>query len=203
VIFAFLVVNGLYSVDNNSVPDVASSFALPETENTPAQSPASPQQNAQNLLFIERTNNNPEKSVEKDQRAVKIPLPNIELAANTRNPKIPQQRTENNNNNGSSKESALTSPNILTPKGVGSNSNSTAVKDFLTFFEIDASFSNNQWQVKSVGEKALNSGLKVNDIIEAIDGKKLAGEIVNGTNFNGILTILRGAERIEINLQNK
>ncbi len=61
-------------------------------------------------------------------------------------------------------------------------------------------------EVKSVTKNSLaeRSGVKVGDVVEAIDGKKISDEPFSGRTIKvKTLTVLRGAKKIEIALSNQ
>ncbi len=84
----------------------------------------------------------------------------------------------------------------------------SSIKDaqILEFIGIEIVADNGSRKVKSVKTDSLadRSGVKVGDVVEAIDGRNISDESRGGGTAEGkTLTIKRGAEKIEINLQNK
>ena len=86
------------------------------------------------------------------------------------------------------------------------NPNSISVKDVLSINGINADFENGKWTVKSVTANSIgeSSGVKENDIIEAIDNQPLSGETINGKTFSGkTITVVRNGGKSQIKLRNK
>lgn len=211
IILAVIVVNGLYSTDNNSVlvvdntvPNLVGNVSLPETSQPKEQ-------------FI-AASNSPATNVETanfdKQEALVFPA-NTELTEQSKKPKIQNRNFENNG--GGSKDFALTPKEAILPPGLNPDQkveipkdflnvkSETPVKDILSLIGIEASFSNNQWKVEAVKQnsRAERSGVKANDVIEAIDDNKISTETISTKNINGKLTVVRGGERLEIKLQNE
>ncbi|HEY0429180.1 MAG TPA: hypothetical protein VGC76_15475 [Pyrinomonadaceae bacterium] len=202
IVLAVLVINGLYSVDQISAPPLAANRALPPIENINSASAAQPKEQ-----FVADDANPPPPSFENTANASKketrVFPKDSELAANIEKPKTEKPKMENNG--GGSRDSAVANANPLLPNGFTPNK-FNQVKDVLLIIGIDAAFSDNKWKVKSVAEnsKAANAGVKTDDVIEAIDGSALASETIPAKkSYSGKLTIARGAEKLEIKLQNK
>jgi len=204
IVLAVVVINGLYSFDNNSVASVNSEIAKPLTENIGLPDSSQPG----NLVATNnlRTTNteNPSANVENNEKnEIKPFQKNLEFVSNTRKPKNDTPKTANNNPG--SFDRAGTSPNVFLPPGFDSN-NTYSVKDILSMNGIDASFADKKWTVKSVfqNSSAERVGIKVNDVIEAINEKKISTETITSNEINvKKLTVVRGGEKIEINLQKK
>ncbi len=80
------------------------------------------------------------------------------------------------------------------------------VKDVLSINGINADLENGKWKVKSVTANSLgeSSGVKENDIIEAIDNQPLSAETVFNKTFSGkTITITRNGAKSQIKLRNK
>jgi hypothetical protein len=205
IILAVIVVNGLYSVDDNSI-QVAEKSVQNQTKSVNAPDNSTPKDTLiaettpQTIVAENLTANPPTITNKKDTKTFSK---DFELASNSGKLKNDKPQAENN---GGSRDSALSNTNVLMPKGFGGN-NSVPVKDVLEIIGIKAKFSGNQWKVESVGENTVagNSGVKPNDVIEAIDGKNLSGETIPAAKtFSGKLTVMRGGEKLEIKLlQNK
>jgi hypothetical protein len=204
IILAVIVVNNLYSVDNgsiqvaeNNVQNQIRSVNMPD--NSAPKETLIAETTPQSIVAENLTTNPP---VSTNKKETKTFSKNFELAANSGKPKNDKPQADNN---GGSRDSALSNTNVLMPKGFGGN-NSVQVKEVLEIIGIKANFAGNQWKVESVGENTVagNSGVKANDVIEAIDGKTLTGETIPAKSYGGKLTVLRGGERLEIKLlQNK
>jgi len=153
------------------------------------------------------------------------------LPANQESPKTPEKaqvaetilrtpkkdpRENKKDFNGGSKDFGFTRD---IPKQPSFNSNSVlpnpqmdekfvpmSVRDVLIINGIDADLENGKWTVKSVRANSLaeSSGIKENDIIEAIDSQSLSAETVFNKTVNGkILTVTRNGLKSQIKLQNK
>ena len=84
--------------------------------------------------------------------------------------------------------------------------NQIPVNDVLSINGIRANFENGKWKVKSVTANSVgeSSGVRENDIIEAIDNQPLSGETINGKNFSGkTITVTRNGKKSQIELRNK
>jgi hypothetical protein len=205
VVLAAVVINGLYSFDNGSVATVDDKLPKPAVENTSLtnNSPqeekivakdTSPATNTEIFPAISINSNKPEKrTFSRDS----------ELAGNIKKPKNSEAQTRNN---GGSFEQTSKNPGVLLPNGFSPN-NSFSVKGILSINGIEADFSNKKWKVKSVAQNSIaeRSGVKVNDVIEAINDKKLSAETIDSEGPLNVkkLTVARGREWLEINLQNE
>jgi hypothetical protein len=117
----------------------------------------------------------------------------------------------------SSEDKTFRTTEVLQPKGFEQNSqpsnsqnadkpNPISIKDVLSIMGISADFANGKWTVKSVAANSVgeNSGVKANDVIEAIDEQSLSSETVFTKLVNGkSLTIRRKGEKSQINLRAK
>ena len=116
---------------------------------------------------------------------------------------------------GGSRDIAVKKPSIRLPAGIPNQSIETSpnvnnVKNLtdervLSEIGVEIVLQNGNRTVKSVKQNSLakRSGVKVGDVIEAIDGKKLSVEPTRSkTVAVKNLTVLRGADKIEISLKN-
>jgi hypothetical protein len=110
------------------------------------------------------------------------------------------------------KKAPLLQPKFEAPKNIPQNPqnnekvNPMPVKDVLSINGIDASFENGKWTVKAVTANGIaeSSGIKENDVIEAIDNQPLSAETVFNKTANGkSLTVTRNGSKLEIKLRNK
>jgi C-terminal processing protease CtpA/Prc len=79
-----------------------------------------------------------------------------------------------------------------------------SVKELLSQLGVEVVSENGKWKVKNVSQNsaAERSGLKADDIIETLDGKKLSGSSVRGKKIEvKKLGVKRGDAQVEINLQ--
>lgn len=204
VIFAFVILNGLYFPENQTVSQIT---------------PEAPQlQIEQNLLPVDRFERTADTSGTDKELIEETPINQAEQAqikkavkpqfiaaaspvsSSRKNP----VKKEKKDDGGGSRDSALSVPPInLTPKGITLNSPvATTLKplnaqEILSQLGIEAVFTNAGCNVKSVSQETL--GVKVGDVIESIDGEKLTDKLLY-TNVGALkkLMVLRGAEKIEI-----
>ena len=115
-----------------------------------------------------------------------------------------------------SRDITVSAPTITLPRGLDPNRrietapNADNIKAFtaeeiLPFLGIEIVLQNENRTVKSVKQNSLaeRSGVKVGDVIEAIDGKKISGEPFSGNTLEAkTLSVLRGAKKMEIALHN-
>lgn len=115
---------------------------------------------------------------------------------------------------GGSRTSASKSSAVIAPPGINPNQTvkilpnaenlkSLTVAEVLSQLGIDAFFTNANWTVKSVRLNSLaeRSGVRANDIVEAIDGERLTDKPLKNKFVEGKkLSVARGAEKIEITL---
>ncbi|HVE57970.1 MAG TPA: hypothetical protein VNB22_14145 [Pyrinomonadaceae bacterium] len=134
---------------------------------------------------------------------------------NPRTPKKDSRENKKDSFNGS-KDFGFTPD---TPKQPNFNSNSLlpnpqdnekaspmSVKDVLSINGIKADLENGKWTVRSVTANSLgeSSGVRENDIIEAIDNQPLSAETVFNKTVNGeILVITRNGVKSQIKLRGK
>jgi hypothetical protein len=116
-----------------------------------------------------------------------------------------------------SRDSTLSKAKVTLPPGLDSNrrieiapnpgnTKSFTAEEILPFLGIEIVLQNENRTVKSIKQNSLaeRAGVKVGDVIEAIDGKKISGEPFSGRTIEvKTLTVLRGAKRIEIALPNQ
>lgn len=212
IILAVIVVNGLYSVDNNSVQVAEINIQNPSA-NVNLPDNVQPKEE-----FIAESNPQTANAEAVNSARQEAPVfgANTELTEKSKGPKIQNPALEDNN--GGFKDSALTPTNkrlfppglnpdkkVDIPKDFTDLNSKTPVRDILSVIGIEASFSNNKWKVDAVKQnsRAERSGVKVNDIIEAIDENKISTETISTKNVNGKLTVVRAGEKLEIKLQNE
>ena len=211
IVLGVLVFNGLYSFDNQTVPTIAENFAPKQEKKEDSQVSSLP---AEQIRPIENTVQN---TIVEDsaERGVQTLPKDSTLAANLQKPKTKNRVAENNG--GGSKVDAVSNSRVILPKGLTPNTNiekpqetlnqtSFSVKDVLSPLGIEAVYEENKWKVQSVKQNSLaeRSGVKVNDVIEAIDENSISGETVfkkagGGKNLN----IVREGKKLPIKLQNK
>lgn len=129
--------------------------------------------------------------------------------------KTPKKTTEKPESGGGSKDLAGTKPPTIIqpefdtnrspkPKQNKNPSKSVDVKVVLDLAGIETDFKNGKYSVKSVRKNSMaeRSKVKVGDIIEAINGKKITGEPLRGKTIDvNSITVLRGKNSIFIKLK--
>jgi len=124
---------------------------------------------------------------------------------------------KNNSGGGGSIDKTFSSPKILTPENLNPNKiidtlpnavNQNPITDVqvLSFIGIETVSEKGSKKVIAVKPDSLaaRSDVKVGDVIEAIDGKRIGDKPVRMETFESRkLTVVRGAKKIEIVLQNK
>ena len=115
---------------------------------------------------------------------------------------------------GGSVDSSLGSANTILPRGLdsanprslNSNANSAGaqipVRDIFEMLGIDAEFADTGWKVRSlmVNSLASRANVRLGDIVEAIDGNKLKGNVTPRGSVT-VLTVLRDGKSIDLNLK--
>lgn len=212
-VFGFVVVNGLYSVDTNSVPQVAASYAeMPQPQG--GDVPIPPQSNQPSIAQNRGPNANFEDEIPRNTNV------NFDetLAMKDKNNfgKIfGNPKSNPTNENGGSRDSASTLPQIKQPLGFNNSNpviqprtnndkeNRSKVKELFEFIGIRGEFSGNVWKVQSVGKnsQAERSDILPNDIIEAVNGVSLTEIKQIILNYGTKLTIVREGNRQEIVLK--
>lgn len=225
LVLAFVVFNGVYSLDDKTVPYVAETNSqIPIQKQNPSTEPSP---NEQIARVIESPTSEDKKSVENNSSVKPQQIGNKKETKTFSNKnqliavkssKMPRVKSsDDDKNGGSSQVISLRQATSILPKGIPNPnqkvqsptdfplSNSITAEQILTEFGIEISAKNGSRQVKtvkpnSVGER---SGVKVGDVIEAIDGKKLSSEPISAQSIEvKKLTVLRGAEKKEITLRN-
>lgn len=210
-IFGAVVSNNFYSVDNAAIPQLAGSF----TEK-PRSEPVSPLETKKPSEIVLR-NNGP--SADFENETAKNSNPTLQFSTKSKNElgKIFEnpKNIRPNENRGDSRDLASTQPRIITQQEFSSNkpldsaNNSTnptsfSVKDILSAMGIAATFSGNGWKVQSVGQnsRAESSGVKPDDIIEAVNDIKIPTEMIRANSINlRKITVMRDGKKFEIVLK--
>jgi hypothetical protein len=213
VVSTFVVLNMDFSGDRNRVS------ALPETS---ALSNFAPQNSSNELIALANTNVNKSAEV----------IPNADLNAQTgkdEKPRLPstaanfpqkpknenRRETQKENRGGGSLVQARTGATVFTPKGLDTNTNVAPPKDLnsekpftveglLSTLGVEVIAENGKWKVKNVSQNstAERSGLKTDDIIETLDGRKLSSASLRDKKIEvKKLGVKRAGAQIEINLQ--
>ena len=210
VFLGAIVSNNLYSVDKTAISEVAGNYIekpriqqdLP-TESATTE-PFIAKNNGPNANFETEITNTNQTLVFKEKDGIGKVFDDLKNS----------RRVENN---GGSLDKAATQPKIIQPNGFN-NSNRTvetsnnftrstsfSVKDILrSTMGIEADFSGNGWKVQSVGQNSIaeRTGIKPNDVIEAIGEVKLLTETLQTNSINGKkITVIRDGVRLEMVLK--
>ena len=210
-IFGAVVSNNFYPVDNAAVPQLAGSFTeKPRSESVSPLETEKPSEivsrnNVPSAVFENETAKNSNSTLQFSTKSKN------ELGKIFENPK----NMRPDENRGDSRDSASTQPRIITQQGFNSNKpletsnnfiNPTllSVKEILSTMGIAATLSVNGWRVQSVGQNstAENSGVKPDDVIEAVNDIKILTASIPANSINlRKITVLRGGKRFEIVLK--
>ena len=219
VIFAFVVLNGLYFPDSQAVSQVEEvtpkptieKGSLPIIQVANVSNAAKDGESVVEVLPIKQELAKVEKNVKPSVNETQFVSVKSPTVIPKKNLAVKEVKDENG---GGSRDSASSSPiNILpnvnlnsTPQTLSNTENLPFLnaQEILSQLGIEASFSDASWKVKSVKQYSLaeNSGVQIGDVVEAIDGEKLSDKPLHSKSITGKkLTIRRGAEKIEISLQ--
>ncbi|HEX8735499.1 MAG TPA: PDZ domain-containing protein [Pyrinomonadaceae bacterium] len=214
VVSTFVVLNMDLSGDRNRVS------SLPETT---AQSNFAPPQNPPGNFIAANTSvdnepgavlsadssaqNRKDEKVNPTFTAVKLP----EKRKNTARDEAPKENFDG------SKVESWSPTEVRTPKGINANTNtnvappkdfnsekSFSVEELLSPLGVEVVAENGTWKVKKVSQNsaAERSGLKTDDVIETLDGRKLSPMPLRGKKIEvKKLGVKRAGAQIEINLQ--
>ncbi|CAN5299617.1 hypothetical protein BH20ACI1_BH20ACI1_16160 [soil metagenome] len=223
LIFTFVIINGVYfggsnsqtaqtfqpiSVERKIAPTNDSQIAPPQAAKVPVE-PALNTDLADSVPpKVEAKKKELSPAEETKFVAVKLPKkPQAEL---------PQVK-DDDDDSGSRTTSLDVKPVIINPSGIfpselvesspnNDNKNDILTKQILLPRGIEIVSENGNRRVKSVKKNSIaeRSNVKVGDLIEAIDGEKVSGDAVRGKKLEGKkITVLRGAEKIEIDFNNQ
>lgn len=226
VLLSFVALSGIYFVDTQSVPTVAV-----EQSPTPMQNTVLPNDDSLETEVAdiseptedETAKDNPVNSTEKEviKPNPKIVAENKPLVGgshdfiNTGSKVFKPVKKEEDG--GGSKDTTLgVTKEVLTPKGFDPNSKpktsvnpsfdtTTDVKEILELSGVTTTSDDNGLKVTSIKKNSVaeRSGVKVGDVIEAINGKKITGEAFSDEKTLEIktLTVLRDGKEKEISLR--
>ncbi len=128
-----------------------------------------------------------------------------------------RRNPKNNSDGGESRDLSQTEEKPLFPENLNPNKkiettpnagnpNSITDEKIWSFIGLEIVTENGSRKVKAIAPKsyAERLGVKVGDVIEAIDGVKLSAAPLRANTFEGkTLTVVRGAEKTQITLENK
>ena len=210
VVLGLLAYNVAFSTSSNSPLIADNPVAAPPnpalSQNSTISSVAPPEQNPNQNPADSPANQNLPKT---PQAVVAVNKPkNLEV--------VKTREIKNDNFRGSAVKSAKRAP-ILLPNGFDQNSvmpknldiqpsSPIQVKDVLSINGINADLENGKWKVRSVTANSVgeSSGVKENDVIEAIDEQPLSAETVFVRTVKGqTITITRNGEKSQLKLRVK
>jgi len=217
LIFAFVVFNGVYFVNDNTAPQVVENNFQPviEKQDAPVDSPIAQldaPESSTNEKSIEGVSNPSEQP-----KSAKLSRDGLEFVAGRspkRSPATTRKESVKDDFKGS-RDSASTSSKVITPKGINldktietspisDNANPLTAEQILSELGMEIVSENGNRKVKSVKQNSIaeRSKIKVGDVIESIDGKKLTNEPVRGKTIGAKkINVVRNAEKIEILLR--
>ncbi len=217
VLISFVALSGLYFVDRNSTPPVASE----QIQNPPANP---------DLPVNAFTDTNAVADVRKPDEEIPVNKPVIKQAETAnRNAAVAQNDVggskdlptlapriisppDKKDPGGGSDDHAVGPPKVITPPGLDPNQKiEPTVTPIVTTTDLNGLLEITG--IKTASQKVISvkpdgvgdrSGVKVGDKIEAINGTKITGDKFSGQNLGvKTLTVLRGGERLEIVLGNQ
>lgn len=136
-------------------------------------------------------------------------ISNADSPQNSGIKKDTQPKSKDSDNEIFSRESASRSGKVITANGIQNpdNANSAksadSIKQLFNFIGITAVFESAKWKVTSVdaNNMAGRAGVKVGDLIEAIDGNKLGGSsAISGTVNVKTIEVVRNGKNISLEL---
>lgn len=218
---AAFVFNSLYFPDAVNVPLTAENNSPIEIKKEVETSPANLIETANatslpenEIIAAAATNSNVPNT--RNEKNVPTRFIAVKSVKNTKT----SPKKNNSEISGGSRLSALTAPKqIITPPGINpnqtvqnspnpANTNSLTAKtakEVLSELGIETVFEGESWKVLSVRQNspAQRSGVKTGDAVQAIDGEKLTDKPLQNKTIEGKnLTVRRGAEKVEISLNN-
>jgi hypothetical protein len=206
LVLGFLAYSGGFLFSNNNPAAVAENSVIPQNL-TPQNSAGSapPEITGQPGSSVAVANPDSQKTSEKSQpqaAGIQNPKKDLrkeekELSVRSKVFSLTEDKTNQTNFNSNS---VLPNPQNLR------QSNPISVKEVLSTNGIIVDLENGKWTVKAVTANGVgeSSGVRENDIIEAIDNQPLSAETVFTKTVKGqTVTVLRKGEKTQIKLRNK
>jgi len=209
LVFGLLAYNGGFwaSTDNQIVAETRNETSNPDLpQNTSVSNFSQPEQTPVVNSTVLTANQNLPKVPETEVAGIKPKSPKIEKKRDAKNDDFKGSELK------SFKRTIEILPNGFDRKNApqitqnAEKENPLPVKDVLSMNGINADFENGKWTVKSVTANSVgeSSGVRENDVIEAIDNQTLSAETVFNKTVRGkTLTVTRGGEKSTIKLRNK
>lgn len=221
LVSAFVVFNGVYFADEQSVPQIAEKQSQHPpleiiSDKTDAVISSYANENISPPPAKAETAGIPNSVRIQDRNKQSSANSSFAAAASGRKPKAKifpdKEDTSGSHTSAFTPETKITTPPGINPnRAVQTSPNpesgkSLTAKEVLSQLGIEAVFTNENWKVKSVVQNSLaeRSGVKPGDAVEAIDGERLTDKPLKSRTIEGKnLTIARGREKIEISLNNR
>jgi hypothetical protein len=225
LILAFVVFNGFYSFDNKTVPAIAeNNLQPPAQKENPSAKPspieqiavaAVPQSTENEKLIVENRKRITVEPESKKQSRTALSEALFTAVKSTRNSQD-RNRTDTDKNSGGSQVLSVKPARVMTPIGIPNapqtiknpsnfeNANPIIVEQILSLLGIEITLENGNRKVRKINQDSVaqRSGVKVGDLVEAIDGEKLTGEPIRAKIIEGKkMTVVRGTEKVEILLR--
>lgn len=150
----------------------------------------------------------------REARAAESPRKSLASAAKIQNEKIQNEKIQNEKMQ--NKESASTDPGVLTPildpnpanpkPEAASAPKTRPVGELLEFLGAKSSLENGRWRVQSVAPNSLaeRSGVKADDVVEAINDRPVAADTVLPDRFESkTVTVRRAGARLDLVIKNR
>jgi hypothetical protein len=225
LILAFVILNGVYSFDNKTVPAIAENNFQPpaQKENQPTFASPSEQvavtsvppdfENEKSIVEVVKQKN--EQTESRKQSKTSENGASFVVVKSTSNSQGRNKKDDDKNFVGS-QDKALRPIRVFTPKGIPNASqtnrnpsnfesaNPITVEQILSQLGIESVLENGNRKVRKVTQNSVahRSDVKVGDLIDALDGEKLTSEPIRAKIIEGKkLTVVRGTEKIEIPLR--
>lgn len=211
---AFVVINGNFfggSQQVSSLPETTARPSFAQEQNQPQNEFVAAGNTIVNKAPEEIFVGNSNAQTRKDEKA-ELPLTAVK---SPEKPKNEIRRPGSKDSPEGSRETALTIIEAKTPKGLNPNKKVETPKDFnsektfsveeiLSPLGVEVTLENGKWKVKNVTQNsaAERSGIKADDVVETLDGKKLSATPLRGKKIEvKKLGVKRAGAQVEINLQ--
>ncbi len=219
LVFTFVIISGVYLTGNNEQtakvisPTPVESAAAPLPDSLPSSLPLVTQTPAESVPDMILAESPPPTIQTKKKEKIIVEETNFVAARSPKKPTVKLPGVKSADEGGGSYDSTSSVPPVIRmPAGITStdvvetspnieNKNDIITKQTLLPLGIEIVSENGKRRVASIkkGSVAERSNVKVGDLIEAIDGEKVSGDAVRTKTLEGKkITVLRGAERIEI-----
>jgi hypothetical protein len=193
IVGTYLVVTGVYTVDQNSVADVEQAQPVADLTESTLPNPAPVAENEQPAP------NNELQAASREETTVG----NTERISDT--PKVPKKVSRSDDDPGGSFDTGLGSPKVILPKSLSPNEPARiSIREILSTIGVQAAFDGGSIKVSSVVEnnRAGRSGIEAGDILETINGRPVTGATMFDSPFTATsVGVRRGGKSIQITLR--